>query len=285
MMQTNIYSYTVRGTTIVNNVTNITVINNSSTYNQHTYYSGPHANDIEHVTGTRVNVVSVHETSTPITASNGEQLNIYRPVINNSSTVKVTPSKVVAIENIKPVVKQVPANNNTNINRNPQTPAKQVEQKQQPNIQMHQESLHIQPTQPPVKQRDNFEQKENNQQNPPVKNRDQIEHKQPPVTPERQNVQPYNQPPVRQRDQFEQKQAPVERQQPQNNSFEERRNEPVKQPEPYRQNAQPERQINNNPPQMNRQNIQPQQQQRSVPRSQPRPQAQPQQRSGVEKKR
>jgi hypothetical protein len=102
--QPNVYSYAVANNTVVNS--NINIINNSNTYAQHNYYSGPPLQEVQHVTGTQITAVKVVETPSPVAASgSGSQLNIYRPVIKTNPGVKAAPVKVTPLENLQQVSK------------------------------------------------------------------------------------------------------------------------------------------------------------------------------------
>jgi len=119
--QPNVSSYTIRSYSNNNsaniNYENVTIINNHRTYNQATYNSGPHANEIENVTGNKITPVIINNADKPVKGggTSPNQLNLYRPTINQSGNAAV-PAKITPVQNIKPV------NNTTapNTHGNPQ---------------------------------------------------------------------------------------------------------------------------------------------------------------------
>ena len=131
--QTNISNYAYntysvnQGTPV--NYNNVTVITNNITYNQGTYNGGPKAHDIEQVTGKPITALVINASGKPTAngINKGNELNIYKPVISNSSAGKAVPVKITPVQNLKQV-KNVPA-----VNQNKNVPARPNEQTQPTN--------------------------------------------------------------------------------------------------------------------------------------------------------
>jgi hypothetical protein len=98
----NLNSYYVSNNTISRN--NVILINNSSQYDEHIYFSGPQREEVEASTGSRINTVIVHEANKPSPSGiTNNNVNIYRPVIEQGTAQKASPAKITPVENLKPV--------------------------------------------------------------------------------------------------------------------------------------------------------------------------------------
>jgi hypothetical protein len=110
----------------------ITIINNSTVINKTyvdskrrtTYVSGPAREDVQKVTGRKINPVVIQENNKPGQALANGQLRIYRPMVskNNVNDKKPIPSRVVNIKDVKKISERNsksqtqtvnPSNNNT----------------------------------------------------------------------------------------------------------------------------------------------------------------------------
>jgi hypothetical protein len=129
------YAPRTNNETIINNSTviNKTYIDNSR---HTTYVTGPDKEEVQKVTGTPVQPVTIKESSKPAQSLSNDQLNIYRPRVSKTTNEKVqpAPAKVIDIKDVKPVEKnqgdqnqnaipppsnQTPAEKNQRGQRNP----------------------------------------------------------------------------------------------------------------------------------------------------------------------
>jgi hypothetical protein len=137
-----------------------------------TYVSGPAREDVQKVTGRKINQVSIQENSKPGQALSNGQLHIYRPMVtkNNVSEKKPVPSRVVNMKEVKKYTE-----------RNTNTPTKSVNQSNKSNQQKQPVS---------VKPSKNYESKTQSvrQQNPNQSNNKTIKTQQV----RQQNVNPVN---------------------------------------------------------------------------------------------
>jgi hypothetical protein len=96
----------------INRGDNVTIIQNSTVINntyidnsRHTtYISGPGADDVQRVTGRRINNVVVRDYDRPGEKLNNAQLQIYRPQVerNDEGNRKPVPSKITNVKDIRP---------------------------------------------------------------------------------------------------------------------------------------------------------------------------------------
>jgi hypothetical protein len=94
-------------TVIVNhNVSNVTIINNTNTYNNAVFNAGPHQAEIETATGHSIQPMSISQTNKPVPASqrvNGNSISVYRPAISQTTATTASPAHVVPLDNVKTV--------------------------------------------------------------------------------------------------------------------------------------------------------------------------------------
>ena len=84
------------------NSDNIILIKNSGKFNGQTFYNGPKSDEIEKVTGTKLNQVSITEAKKPVKAKiENNSVSMYRPVISKSLTVKSKPASFTNYQNEK----------------------------------------------------------------------------------------------------------------------------------------------------------------------------------------
>jgi hypothetical protein len=117
------HNYFVNSTTVINNVSYIRIINNTSRYNNATYNQGPGREEVEKLIHKRITVVPIRETSRPTYGSdnsrteneksnrNDNYMQIYRPKVGRDNEqkniqVRPVPKKVEKIESIQPVRQQ-----------------------------------------------------------------------------------------------------------------------------------------------------------------------------------
>jgi hypothetical protein len=87
---------------IVNNVTNITIINNNTYYGHRSTPAGPPKMEIERASGSRITAVNIRESSKPgVNTLNSNQVNVYRPSVAKTNT-PAKPSQLVNLQNGKP---------------------------------------------------------------------------------------------------------------------------------------------------------------------------------------
>ena len=102
-------------------IRNSQVINNSYVDNRRntTYVSGPRREDVQQITGRRVNPVAIHENDRPGQDMSNGQLHIYRPQVvrNNEMGQKPAPSRVVNTNDVKRPSERNAANQPRNVNR------------------------------------------------------------------------------------------------------------------------------------------------------------------------
>lgn len=89
-------------TTIINNTT---VINNTTTDRRRnaTYVSGPEEDNVQRATGRNINRVRIQDHERPGQKLDKDQLTIYRPEVQRTTTRRAAPPKVTDIQEIKPV--------------------------------------------------------------------------------------------------------------------------------------------------------------------------------------
>ena len=122
----------------VDRSSNVTIINNSTVINntyidnsRHTtYVAGPARDEVQKVTGTPIRPVAIRENDKPGQTLSGDQLRIYRPRVQTSTTNdrRPVPSRVVDLKEVKPVSERKPGNQV----RNDKLPANGKEQPSQP---------------------------------------------------------------------------------------------------------------------------------------------------------
>lgn len=110
----------------VDRSTNVTIINNSTVINntytdnsRHTkYVAGPARDDVQKVTSTTINRVTVRDNDKPGQTLSNDQLQIYRPQVqaSNSKGQKPVPSKLVSLKALKPISGKTPGNQPQNAN-------------------------------------------------------------------------------------------------------------------------------------------------------------------------
>ena len=100
-----IYRYSVARSENPIIIRNSTVINTTYIDNSRhtTYVTGPAREDVQRVTGRRINPVTIRENSRPGQEMNNGQLRMYRPQVerNNGLERKVAPRKIENLENVK----------------------------------------------------------------------------------------------------------------------------------------------------------------------------------------
>jgi len=86
---------------VVNNVTNITIINNTTYYGQRSAPAGPPKMEIERASGNRIAAVSIRESTKPGSLTlNSNEINVYRPTVSKTNAA-AKPSKLVDLQNDK----------------------------------------------------------------------------------------------------------------------------------------------------------------------------------------
>ena len=83
------------------------------------YVSGPAREDVQKVTGRRVNPVTIQENNKPGQEFRNGQLSIYRPEVikNNDNEQKPAPSKIVNMKDVKRPSERNAANQPRNVNQ------------------------------------------------------------------------------------------------------------------------------------------------------------------------
>lgn len=284
--RTNINNYYVNNSNNVTIINNSTVVNNTVIDKSHNtaYNVGPKRNDVEKNVGKPIKQMAIKENAKPGQVVGKDQIQIYRPQIQQSGApgtrpvpVKVTPLKEVKTaaergNEAKPIKSNQPIKQNL-AQPKQTTPSKkmdgvkpaQQQAKPNPNIGLKPQQNNAQP----IKQ----QQQQNNVQ--PLKQQPKQQPKQ--QQPQKQNmVQPNKQQPQQQ--QAPQKQNNVQpiKQQQQQAPQQQNNMQPIKQ-QPQQQQA-PQKQNNIQPA---KQQSQPQQNRRE---ENPQQQAKPQQNSGGEKR-
>lgn len=121
-------------------IRNSVVINNTYIDNRRhtTYIAGPPRDDVQKVTGRRISSLAVRDNDKPGTAVNNNQLRIYRPQVQKSSSMnqRPAPSRIVNLKDVKPMRERTAApQRNIIAPQNQVQPQKQIEspkQEQQP---------------------------------------------------------------------------------------------------------------------------------------------------------
>ena len=108
--RSNINHYYVNRTENQRIIQNSTVINKTYVDNKRhaTYVSGPAREDVQKVTGRKVNAVQIRDNTKPGQSMNNGQLQIYRPQVNKSNDKerKPVPSKITALKDAKRTTNQ-----------------------------------------------------------------------------------------------------------------------------------------------------------------------------------
>lgn len=157
---------------VVSSRSDITLISNASTYENHTYFSGPQREDVEQATSARIKTAVIHEAEKPVvTTSNPNNLSLYRPVINPASAKTAAPAKVTPVENLKPVTQSgEPVYNHSApkpaAQQNHAQPASEPVEEEQPASNRQQHSNNNKLQQAP-KQGNNYKPKSNQPQQKP----------------------------------------------------------------------------------------------------------------------
>jgi len=256
-------------------VVNSTVINNTYIDNSRhtTYVSGPARNEVQKVTGRKINPVAVRENNKPGQNLSNGRLNIYRPQVvrNSENDHKSAPSRITNLKDIKAPAqrsggtpgqkanqpaKQQPSQQNRNVNQGKQQsspqqrnvqPAKQQPAKQQRNVQPSKQQRNVQPSKQQQSQPQRNVQPAKQQQSQPQRN----------VQPTKQQPQRNVQPSKQQQSQPQRNVQPAKEQQQRNMQ------PPVKEQQSQpQQNVQPSKQQ----PAQQQRNVQPAKQQQSQPR-------------------
>ena len=214
--RTNINNYYVDRSTNTTIINNSTVINNIQADNSSgaKYNAGPQRIEAEKRSGKSFTPVVIKESNKPGQKLNNNQLEIYRPRVDNSSGQKSAPAKVANLKDVKPAserktetrpakenqpVKSRPAQQQQNTQPSKQQPSKQPRDNQPKKEQQQQNAKpeKQQPSQP----RDNQPKKEERQQNaqPEKKQPSQQPHdNQPKKEQHQQNAKPEKQQPSQQ---------------------------------------------------------------------------------------
>ena len=88
--------------TSITNVKNINVVENAGTYEGQRFSAGPPKAEFERTANTKVKAVSVSENNSPgKTRLNGDNISIYRPVVDARDRSEAKPSKVAPLESMK----------------------------------------------------------------------------------------------------------------------------------------------------------------------------------------
>jgi len=106
-----------------------TVINNSLVDNKRnaTYVTGPSREDVQKVTGRKINPVTIQENSRPGQVLKNGQLQIYRPQVINNNDRRAIPTRTSNLKDVKR-----PSERNATNTRNTVTPINNNERIQQP---------------------------------------------------------------------------------------------------------------------------------------------------------
>lgn len=108
-----------------------------------TYIAGPPSNEVQRATGKPVNTVAIHDAAKPIQSKNGNNLEIYRPKIQNTSATgqKPAPPKVANMKDLKPAAQRKesqPVRNEPAKTAPSKAPARQAEPQKAPVRDMRQ---------------------------------------------------------------------------------------------------------------------------------------------------
>ena len=102
-------------------IRNSTVINNTYVDNRRntTYVTGPGREDIQRVTGRRINPVTIQENNQPGQELSKNQFRIYRPQVmkNNDNEQKPVPSRITNLKDIRQPAGKNPTTQPLNVNR------------------------------------------------------------------------------------------------------------------------------------------------------------------------
>lgn len=176
-------------------IRNSSVINN--TYNDRTrnttYISGPKREDVQRVTGTRVQSVTIQENNKPGQNLSNDRLNIYRPQVrNNSNQPKPAPSRLTNLKEVQrpsdrnatDQSQKVEPNNNTNRQTQqqqdqPQQRQQQEKQQAQPQQQRQQQEQQQRQTQLQQQQRQQEQQRQQQQESQQQQQRQEQQQAQP----------------------------------------------------------------------------------------------------------
>jgi hypothetical protein len=241
----------IKGSTVINN----TRINKQRTAS---YNGGPAKAEVEKLGGRPVTAVAIKESSKPGQSLSNNQLQIYRPQVQKTSSNghKPAPSKVSSLKNVKPPAQRTGATPTQKVNQadqhHPLPPVRTVQPEKQQQPQQHT----VQPAKQPAPQQ------QQRTAQPPKQQQPQQQRN---VQPAKQQTQPKRtvQPIKQQQSQPPRSVQPARQQQPQQ---QQRTNQPPKQQQPQQQrNAQPAKQ-------QQQQNAQPPKQQQSEPQHENPPQ-------------
>jgi hypothetical protein len=260
----NYYINNSNNTTIINNTT---VINNTrvDAHRNSTYSTGPSRTEVEKRSGKRITAVAIKENNKPGERLSNNQLQIYRPQIQNASTVdkRSAPSRLSNLKDIKSTeqrIKENPAQKSNPGNkqqpgqqqqRNTQDVRDQPRQQQQRNIQQAKD-------QPAQQQQRNAQPSRQQQQSQPQRNmQPQQQRNVQPVNDQRQPQQQPNMQPARQQQQQRNVQPQQQQQrnvQPGNQQPQQQHNvQPKQQQQQQQQQQQPKQQRNAQPNNQQRQ--------------------------------
>jgi hypothetical protein len=88
--------------TYITNVENITIVENSGTYQGQNYNAGPSIASFEKEAGKKIEVVAVKDNSNPgKDGISGKEISMYRPQVNAKDATTAKPSKIVPLESVK----------------------------------------------------------------------------------------------------------------------------------------------------------------------------------------
>jgi DNA segregation ATPase FtsK/SpoIIIE-like protein len=237
----------IKGSTVIKD----TRINKQRTAS---YNGGPAKAEVEKLGGRPVNAVAIKESSKPGQSLSNNQLQIYRPQVQKTSSNghKPAPSKVSSLKNVKPPAQRTGATSSQKVNQ----PAKQQTPPQHTVQPAKQQRTPTQRTVQPAKQQT---QPARQQQQHTVQPAKQQTTPQRTVQPAKQQQQRTVQPPKQQQQQQQQRNAQPPKQQEQQQQ--QRNAQPPKQQQQQQQqrNAQPPRQQQSqpqheNPPQTKEEN-------------------------------
>jgi len=117
-------------------ITTSRVINN--TYNDRnrntTYISGPSRNDVQRVTGRKINNITIRDNKRPGQVLKNSQLQIYRPQIQNNDDrgQKPTPTRITRMQDVKPAGERNSSNQRDKVSPNINQQQQQIDRRNQP---------------------------------------------------------------------------------------------------------------------------------------------------------
>ena len=240
----------------VNRNDRASIIRNSSVINRTyidnsrhtTYVTGPAREDVQRVTGRRINPVSIRENNRPGQDLSNGQMNIYRPQVqkNIGNQSRPAPARVSDLKDIKRPSERNAATQPRNFrlpdNRISQptqprsvAPANDAGRQQSPDVAKPRNNVNrVQPSQEPQRQQ---QQRQPPQQAQPQEQRQQQQRQPQQAQPQEQHQQQQRQPQqVQPQEQRQQQQRQPQQAQPQ-----EQRQQQQRQPQPQSQQAQPQR--------------------------------------------